>query len=67
MPGCLFPAKAVTGHRQPVPRAGLGTIRASVILGEVSTMKAAVIDSLERGPRFADFDEPVVAGGETLV
>ena len=30
-------------------------------------MKAAVIDSLERGPRFADFDEPVVAGGETLV
>ena len=30
-------------------------------------MKAAVIDSLERGPRFADFDEPDVAGGETLV
>jgi NADPH:quinone reductase-like Zn-dependent oxidoreductase len=30
-------------------------------------MKAAVIDSLERGPRFADFDEPVVGGGETLV
>jgi len=30
-------------------------------------MKAAVIDSLERGPRFADFAEPVVTGGETLV
>ena len=30
-------------------------------------MKAAVIDSLERGPRFADFAEPVVADGETLV
>ena len=30
-------------------------------------MEAAVIDSLERGPRLADFDEPVVAGGETLV
>ena len=30
-------------------------------------MKAAVIDSPERGPRFADFAEPVVAGGETLV
>ena len=30
-------------------------------------MKAAVIDSLERGPRFGDFDEPVLAGGETLV
>jgi D-arabinose 1-dehydrogenase-like Zn-dependent alcohol dehydrogenase len=30
-------------------------------------MKAAVIDSLERGPRFADFDEPAVAGGQTLV
>ena len=30
-------------------------------------MKAAVIDSLERGPRYADFDEPVVGGGETLV
>ena len=30
-------------------------------------MKAAVIDSLERGPRFADFAEPVVAGGEILV
>jgi NADPH:quinone reductase-like Zn-dependent oxidoreductase len=30
-------------------------------------MKAAVIDSLERGPRFADFAEPAVAGGETLV
>jgi hypothetical protein len=27
-------------------------------------MKAAVIGSLERGRRFADFDEPVVAGGE---
>ena len=30
-------------------------------------MKAAVIDSLKRGPQFADFDEPVVTGGETLV
>jgi len=30
-------------------------------------MKAAVIDSLERGPRFADFDEPVVTAGDTLV
>jgi NADPH:quinone reductase-like Zn-dependent oxidoreductase len=30
-------------------------------------MKAAVIDSLERGPRFADFDEPVVTGGDALV
>jgi NADPH:quinone reductase-like Zn-dependent oxidoreductase len=30
-------------------------------------MKAAVIDSLERGPRFADFAEPVVTGGETPV
>jgi NADPH:quinone reductase-like Zn-dependent oxidoreductase len=30
-------------------------------------MKAAVIDSLGRGPRFADFDEPVAGGGETLV
>ena len=30
-------------------------------------MKAAVIDSLERGPRFADFAEPVVTAGETLV
>ena len=30
-------------------------------------MKAAVIDSPERGPRFADFAEPVVADGETLV
>ena len=30
-------------------------------------MKAAVIDSLARGPRFADVDEPAVAGGETLV
>jgi len=30
-------------------------------------MKAAVIDSLERGPRFAGFTEPVVTGGETLV
>jgi NADPH:quinone reductase-like Zn-dependent oxidoreductase len=30
-------------------------------------MKAAVIDSLERGPRFADFDEPAVTGGEILV
>ena len=30
-------------------------------------MKAAVIDSPERGPRFADFAEPVVTGGETLV
>ena len=30
-------------------------------------MKAAVIDSLERGPRFADFAEPVVADGETLI
>ena len=30
-------------------------------------MKAAVIDSLGRGPRFADFAEPVVTGGETLV
>jgi NADPH:quinone reductase-like Zn-dependent oxidoreductase len=30
-------------------------------------MKAALIDSLERGPRYADFDEPVVTGGETLV
>ena len=30
-------------------------------------MKAAVIDSLERGPRFADFAEPVVTGGETLI
>ena len=30
-------------------------------------MKAAVIDSPERGPRFADFAEPVVADGETLI
>ena len=30
-------------------------------------MKAAVIDSLERGPRYTDFDEPVVTGGDTLV
>ncbi len=30
-------------------------------------MKAAVIDSLKRGPRFADFDEPTVTGGDTLV
>ena len=30
-------------------------------------MKAALIDSLERGPRYADFDEPVVTGGDTLV
>jgi NADPH:quinone reductase-like Zn-dependent oxidoreductase len=30
-------------------------------------MKAAVIDSLERGPRFADFDEPTVTAGDTLV
>jgi hypothetical protein len=30
-------------------------------------MKAAVIDSPGRGPRFADFAEPVVAEGETLV
>ena len=28
-------------------------------------MKAAVIDSLERGPRFADFAESIVTGGET--
>ena len=30
-------------------------------------MKAAVIDSPERGPRFADFAEPVTADGETLI
>jgi len=30
-------------------------------------MKAAVIDSLERGPRFADFADPVVGDGEILV
>ncbi len=30
-------------------------------------VKAAVIDSLEAAPRFADFAEPAVAGGETLV
>jgi len=30
-------------------------------------MKAAVIDSLGRGPRFADFAEPVVADGETPI
>ncbi len=30
-------------------------------------MKAAVIDSLERGPRFAGFADPVVGGGEILV
>jgi NADPH:quinone reductase-like Zn-dependent oxidoreductase len=30
-------------------------------------MKAAVIDSLERGPRFGDFAEPAAAGGEILV
>jgi len=30
-------------------------------------MKAAVIDSRESGPQFADFAEPVVAEGETLV
>src|SRR5208283_285456 len=36
-------------------------------LREAWVMKAAVIDSLERGPRFADFAEPVVTGGETLV
>jgi NADPH:quinone reductase-like Zn-dependent oxidoreductase len=30
-------------------------------------MKAAVIDSPERGPRFADFAEPVVTRGEILV
>ncbi len=29
-------------------------------------MKSAMIDSLERGPRFTDFSEPVVANGETL-
>jgi hypothetical protein len=36
-------------------------------LREAWVMKAAVIDSLGRGPRFADFAEPVVTGGETLV
>ena len=30
-------------------------------------MKAAVIDSPEKGPRFADFDEPTVTEGETLI
>jgi len=30
-------------------------------------MKAAVIDSLARGQRFADFADPVVGGGEILV
>jgi NADPH:quinone reductase-like Zn-dependent oxidoreductase len=30
-------------------------------------MKAAVIDSLEKGPRFVDFAEPVLAEGETLI
>jgi D-arabinose 1-dehydrogenase-like Zn-dependent alcohol dehydrogenase len=30
-------------------------------------MKAAVIESLERGPRFADFDEPVVTGGDAVI
>jgi NADPH:quinone reductase-like Zn-dependent oxidoreductase len=30
-------------------------------------VKAAVIDSLAAGPRFADFAEPAVASGETLV
>ena len=30
-------------------------------------MKAAVIDSPERGPRFADFAEPVIGDGETLI
>ena len=30
-------------------------------------MNAAVIDSLERGPRFADFADPMVGGGEILV
>jgi len=30
-------------------------------------MKAAVIDSPRTAPRFADFDEPTVADGETLV
>jgi len=30
-------------------------------------MKAAVIDSLERGPRYADFADPVAGEGETLV
>ena len=30
-------------------------------------MKATVIDSLERGPRFADFADPVVGDGEILV
>jgi hypothetical protein len=30
-------------------------------------MKAAVIDPLERGPRFADFADPVIGGGEILV
>jgi NADPH:quinone reductase-like Zn-dependent oxidoreductase len=33
----------------------------------VLVMKAAVIDSLERGPRFADFADPVAGGGEILV
>jgi NADPH:quinone reductase-like Zn-dependent oxidoreductase len=30
-------------------------------------VKAAVVDSLEEGPRFADFDDPVAAEGETLI
>ena len=30
-------------------------------------MKAAVIDAPERGPRFADFAEPAVTEGETLI
>ena len=30
-------------------------------------MKAAVIDSLDSGPRFADFAEPAVTGGESLI
>ena len=37
------------------------------IPGEAAAMKAAVIDAPDRGPRFADFDEPVVIEGETLI
>ena len=65
-----------TGCRWPKgTRAGLkkfgGSARlydsAGCHLSEAWMMKAAVIDSLERGPRFADFGEPVVTGRETLV
>ena len=44
-----------------------GTNPGGCDLWEASAVKAAVIDSLEVGPRFADFAEPAVDSGETLV